>query len=218
MKNKRALIFDMDGVIIDSEPIYMNRFYDFFTQNQQEVDIHDIYRVIGTSSDRTWEMLAEMWSTPITPTQFLEKFESYEPHFDFNYPDILFPHIRFLLSELKKMNVAIGLASASPKDNILQVLSDTNIKEFFYETLSGDEVHESKPNPAVYLETMKRLGVKPEDTIVIEDSPSGIKAAKSAKATVIAIKDHRFGLNQEGADYYAKDLMEAYHLITKIWK
>lgn len=215
--NKRAVIFDMDGVLIDSEPIYMQMFYEVFKEHNIEVDLDDIYTVIGTSMQRTWEILGELWTPRLSASNFKEISEAYTPTVAFNFKDLLFPHTYFLLNKLKNNHIPIGLASASPRPIINAVLEDTNIELFFDSTISGEEVAHSKPDPTVYLNTMKNLAVKPSNTIIIEDSPAGIEAGLKSGATVIAIKDHRFGLQQKGAHYYAKDLMEVFNIIDKLW-
>lgn len=216
--NKKAVIFDMDGVIVDSEPIYMQTFYELFKAHNQEVTLEEIYTVIGTSSDKTWEILGNFWNPVLDSKTISNHYHEFEPSLEFVYEDLIFPHMRYLLKRLREEDILVGLASASSRVAINNVITDTNIKDAFHSTISGEEVAASKPAPDVYLETMQRLGVKPENTIVIEDSPSGIKAGKSAGATVIAIKDHRFGLDQSQADHKVKDLMEAYNLIMKLFE
>ena len=216
--SKKAVIFDMDGVIVDSEPIYMQIFYELFKAHKQDVTLDDIYTVIGTSTEKTWEILGNFWDPVLDMDTISNHYHEFEPTLEFVYEDLIFPHMRYLLKRLKEEDILIGLASASSRVTIDNVITDTKIKDAFHSTISGDEVPASKPSPDVYLETMKRLGVKPENTIVIEDSPSGIKAGKSAGATVIAIKDHRFGLDQSQADHHVKDLMEAYNLIMTLFE
>lgn len=216
--SKKAVIFDMDGVLVDSEPIYMQRFYEFFKYHDQDVNILDIYKVIGTSDHRTYEMLGELWTPVLSSEDFYDSFSKHQHNIGFEFTDLLFPHVHYLMRNLKKNDIELGLASASPRKNIEAVLEQNNLKDYLTFTISGEEVYESKPNPEVYLQTMKNLGVKPENTIIIEDSPSGITAATKSGATVIAIKDNRFSLDQTHADYHATDIMDAYNIIVNLHK
>ncbi len=83
---------------------------------------------------------------------------------------------------------------------------------------SGEFVAESKPNPAIYLNTLQKLKVKPEQAISIEDSYYGITAAKAAGITTIAYKETRAEVDQSGADYLAADMLEIYELIKSLNK
>ncbi len=211
----KAVIFDMDGVLIDSEPIYIQLFYQFFKDHNQHIAHEEIYKMIGSSNDNTYKFLASHWKPKISGSELEEIFMNHNHSVHFNHKDLAFPHLHFLMNRLSDQGIKLALASASPRDTIESVVEDINIKHFLHSTISGEEVIASKPHPAVYLHTMDTLKVKPENTLVIEDSPFGIQAALASGATVIAIKDHRFNLNQEGAHYYASDLMHAYNIIME---
>ncbi len=217
MNNNKAVIFDMDGVLVDSEPIYMHIFNEFLTSHGNEVNMQDVYKVIGTAEPKTFEIIGNLFNDPIESETALKLFNEYTPEIGFNFKDLIFPHVNFILNKLTQNDIRIGLASASSRDAIDGMKNANGIAHYFEFTVSGHEVEHSKPAPDVYLTAMKNLNVLAENTIVIEDSPSGIKAGKSAGATVIAIRDTRFGLDQSEADYIANDMVEAFYIIQKLW-
>lgn len=215
----KAVIFDMDGVLVDSEPIYMNYFHTPFHLNNQKTKIQDLYPVIGTTMDDTWDILAETWVPKLTKTEMLDYFKDLDVDAAFkDYGDLRMPHLTHLLKFLKANKIKTAVASASPKSVIKRVLQECEIDTYFDFYVSGEEVNASKPAPDVYLKAMSVLNVKPENTLVIEDSTLGIQAGKSAGATVIAYKDNRFGLDQSKADYHVNDHMESYHQIRKLFR
>lgn len=217
MNNNKAVIFDMDGVLIDSEPIYMHIFNEFLSAHGNEVDMQKVYKVIGTANPKTFEIIGKLFNDPINSEQAMELFEKFTPEIGFNYQDLLNPHVNFILNKLQANNIQIGLASASSRESIDKMKKENNIEQFFGYTVSGQEVKHSKPAPDVYLKTMEKLNVEPANTIVLEDSPSGIQAGKASGATVIAIKDTRYNLDQSKADYIASDFIESFYIIQKLW-
>jgi len=213
----KAVIFDMDGVLVDSEPVYMNYFYEPFVRHNQDVSLQDIYSVIGTTMEDTWRILGEAWQ-PLKSLEEIQELYTHDVDEAFvDYDDLKMPHIKHLMHQLQKNNIKMGVASASPKETIKRVLKECQLESYISFYVSGEEVKASKPAPDVYLEVMRALEVKPENTIVIEDSTLGIKAGKSAGATVIAMKDNRFGMDQSEADHFVNDHMESYHLIKRLF-
>lgn len=213
----KAVIFDMDGVIVDSEPIYMNYFYEPFIKHKQEATLQDIYPVIGTTMDDTWALLGDVWHPIKSGEEIKSMFDKDVDTAFTDYDDLKMPHIKHLMHQLQKNNIKMAVASASPKATIKRVLEECQLDSYISFYISGEEVNASKPAPDVYLEAMRVLDVKPEHTIVIEDSTLGIQAGKSACATVLAMKDNRFGLDQSKADHFVNDHMESYHTIMKLF-
>ena len=102
--------------------------------------------------------------------------------------------------KLRERNVRVALASSSPRSNIREVLAACGLAHAFEVVMSGAELAESKPNPAIYLHTLKLLGLPAEACCCIEDSVPGITAGKRAGLTVIARRETRFGFVQDAAD------------------
>ena len=134
-----------------------------------------------------------------------------------SFQDILFPHVRFILSHLKKNNIKIAIASSSPYDIIYKMLSVNNITSYFDVIVSRNDVQAKKPSPDIYYEALKRLELSPHDCIVIEDSSVGIQAAVNAGLNVIALKENRFSVDQSKANWIVNDLIEAWIKISEVF-
>ena len=213
----RAVIFDMDGVIVDTEPVHLQASVDFFRYHGQNTSIEKLQEVIGTSIGVTNEMFGSMWTPPMSGIEFAQFRKANKRSYTMNYSDLKFPHIQYVMEKLKQHNFKLGVASSSRKKEIEDVLEACDLSHYIDHYKSGHEFKESKPNPEIYIKTMELLGVHPNNTIIIEDSYYGIKAAKAAGAFVIAIRDHRFNINQEEADIIVGDILEAYNVVQERW-
>jgi beta-phosphoglucomutase len=118
-----------------------------------------------------------------------------------------------LLNAIKKGNFKLGLVSSTPRENIDLVLSELNLEGMFDCIVFGQEVSESKPSPQIYLLAARGLEVTPNDCLVIEDSPLGVKAAKTAGMKCLAIANTHPRQKLQEADKVA-DSVEDVDLIT----
>ena len=191
-----AVIFDMDGVLIDSEPLH-------FEVDQLVLRKLNIYegksyleRFVGYTNPAMWQIIKEEFSIESTIEELIElqmtvKLSHLEQS---NYEAI--EGIKELLKELQSYNVPIAIASSSPRIFIEAVIKKIQIVEYFQDWISGEEVPKSKPEPDVFLKAAELLNVNPERCMVIEDSKSGTIAAKSAGMKCIGYKNVNSG-NQD---------------------
>lgn len=199
----KAVIFDMDGVIIDSEVIAVRYLEEALAEREIVLSKEEIAEMIGLSPKQGRQMLAKFCG------EYEEIFASYEEKFDQQEIDlagILNPGIRELLDFLMQNHLKIGLASSAYKKDIAEMLRQTGLEKYFTVVLSGEMFRESKPNPEIYIKTMRLLQVKAEECIIIEDSAYGIDAGKAAGAYVIAKEETRLPIDQRNADIILPDL------------
>ena len=130
------------------------------------------------------------------------------------YAELLFPDVQEILTFLRQKEVKIALASSSSMLDINQMLDTHQLRSYFDVILSGNDFKETKPNPEIYLTAMSELGVEATESLIIEDSEKGVQAGKSADATVWAIEDKRFGMNQDKADMKVESLTAIQKLLT----
>lgn len=211
-----TVIFDMDGVIIDSEVIYI----DFFKKVLQDFDVEiseeDLFSLAGLSQQKTDEFLKSKLHRK--PEEVYNLMKKYIDDDKINYSSIVMDGFYPLLKELKRKNFKITLASSSPKKTINNVLEELDIKDEFDAVISGEDFKESKPNPEIYIKTCEILGVRPKDAIAIEDSDYGIDSAKNAGLTVIARRDNRFNFKQDKADFIVDNLQDIKLILEKFEK
>lgn len=207
-----AVIFDMDGVIIDSEIVYYNWLKELLIEKECMIPEKELKKIVGLSNPQSCQMMIQ-WFGREKGSRLWETYCEEEEGYDLSYEDIVNPGTEDLLKFLKKHHIRIALASSSAMEEILEVLDEIGFRKYFPVILSGEMFQESKPNPEIYIETMKCLHVEPEKCIVIEDSDYGIHAAKDAGAFVIAHRENRFGFTQQRADHIAFDMYHVKEMI-----
>ena len=212
----KGIIFDMDGVLVDSEPIYLQEIIDYILDVlKEDVDYlemkKEMYKIVGSSDDKTFEIISEYLNHKYSPEEIKAGMWSKELGLD--YRTILNPHVLYVLPKLKAKGYKLAIASSSSMQNIKTVTRQCGIDQYFDCMVSGFDFEESKPDPAIYLETLQRLDLKPEEVIAIEDSTYGIQACINANVRVIAKEDHRYNFNQGLSDVIASDILESFNII-----
>ena len=199
----KAVIFDMDGVLVDTEVYYLDCRGQFLAESGVEVSHEELLELVGASVKQDRANMLK-WFTRSGISIDAEGIEMLEGAWwqgrDIDYATLLNPGVKETLVELKRRGVRLALASSSSHRNIAQVLSDCGLGGFFEVITSGEQFHESKPNPEIYLHTLESLGLSAGDCCCVEDSIPGIAAGRAAGLTVIAKREERFGFTQDAAD------------------
>jgi HAD superfamily hydrolase (TIGR01509 family) len=215
----QAIIFDLDGVLADSEPWWNE--IDAKLLSQYGVEYHGEYHreVLGVSYRIACEFYKKAFNLPASTDEMMERRGQIATEF-FAKKVGLFPGTREVLNELRlQPAVRLGLATSSVGASARPFLDRHQITNFFDVIVTGDEVEHGKPEPDIYLRTAEKLKVLPDGCLVVEDSLSGIAAGKAAKMRVAAIPDRRFvdpGEYKRHADYLLESLDDLPQLIKTI--
>ncbi|MGJ7045827.1 HAD family hydrolase [Thermoanaerobacterium thermosulfurigenes] len=193
-----AVIFDMDGVLIDSEPLHIQLEEDIFKEIGANISFEEHISFVGTTSHYMWEYVKNKCNVPFTVEELVEM--DRKRYFDYisKHDDAVKPIVGVdeLVKELHKRNMRLAVASSSPIDVIEIVVKRLKLENYFDELVSGDFVKRSKPYPDIFLYAAEKLNVAPERCIVIEDSNKGVLAAKSAGMKVVGFINPNSG-NQD---------------------
>ncbi len=190
MKNK-AFIFDLDGVIVDTAKFHFLAWKELanelgfdFTESQNE-------QLKGVSRVKSLEILLDIGGVQLTDDRkarlMYEKNERYLEYISKMDESDILPGIKDLLIFLKEQKIPVALGSASKNAKI--ILKNLHLQDFFNAIVDGNDVTKAKPDPEVFTIAARKLQVKNENCIVIEDSVAGIQAANIAKMTSIGIGD-----------------------------
>ena len=212
----KAVFFDMDGVLIDSETYSHEVIDEFLRLDNCPIPPERFYMLIGShKSLDTWEKIVEGYELNEPLEQFKQRMQAYTGprrwNFDFNKR--IFPEVKQVLIHLKEKGVFLACASSSNLKYIHDVLNSQDLTQYFDCIVSCDDFTKSKPDPGIYLHCLKQSGLAKEDCMIVEDSPLGIEAAKRSGIKVAARVDHHFGLDQSQADYWIEDLTELYQFL-----
>jgi len=205
---KTTVIFDMDGVIFDSEKMYADELIEFHKKYNIHISYTDCKELIGVDSRVFDDIVYSWWNNRYSQKKVKELLNVYYSSLDRDYTKIVNPHITSLLKYLKKNHYKVALASSSNEQIIHNALTSVNLESYFHLITSGNRFKESKPNPEIYLYTINKLHSLKEETIIIEDSFPGIQAAIRAGIDVIALKEHRFNIDQSQAKAIINNLLD----------
>ena len=201
MKNK-GIIFDLDGVIVDTAKYHYLAWKEIAKKLGYQFDEKDNEELKGVSRVKSLDILLQKAGTKLDQIEkeklLTEKNNQYlELVSNINKQEML-PGIESLLDWLNQENIPFSLGSASK--NAPYILEKLKIKDQFSAIVDGNDVTKAKPDPEVFLIAAKKMGLKPNECIVIEDSQAGIEAAKKAGMTAIGI-----GKNLKGADFIVEN-------------
>ena len=213
-----AVIFDLDGVLADSEP-WWNQI-DAKLLAEHGVSYRGEYHrnVLGVSYRLAVEFYRNAFHISASVEELMRRRGEIATDFFANRVG-LFPSAKTTLEQLREMKLHLAVATSSVSASARPFLDRTGIRSLFGVVVTGDEVQRGKPHPDIYLRTAKRLGSSPEECLVIEDALAGVSAAKAANMRVAAIPDTRFVDSREyemKADYVLGSLSEIPALIRRI--
>ena len=189
-KKLQCVIFDMDGVIIDSEEIHKKAYYETFKSLGVDVS-EELYKTMtGSSTINAFQKLVNHFNLNDIPEELvLQKRKRYVNYFE-NDPTLALVHgVKELIKFLNKQNLKLVLASSSAMVNINRVFSRFNLNQYFTAKISVADLTASKPHPEIFEKAAILGGVSKEQCIVIEDSDNGIKAANDAGIFVVGYEN-----------------------------
>lgn len=214
----KAVLFDMDGVIIDSEMEYLQKLFQFAREKNPEVKLSDLYQTVGSIKQDSWMVVeravhnGQSWQE--LHAEYLPRWRKVYEETD--YRAIFRPEIKEVMQSLKKLGLRLAVASSTELEQVKKVLTLNQVMEYLECVVSGSTLQRSKPDPEIYLYTAAQLQVKPEECLVIEDSTVGITAGHRAGMTVAALIDDRFSFDRSLADIELKSLADIPKLAERL--
>lgn len=191
----KAVIFDMDGVIADTERIYFDADNMVLRQFGKEQTLDYFLKFVGTTTKHHYQTIIKDFGLNASVDELLMQRQKYTALLMKNGIGTN-AGVMQIIEQAKAKHMPIGLASSSAPERIQTVLNATGLTAVFDVVVSGEQVKAHKPEPDVYIETAKRLGVNPTNCLAIEDSRSGVLAAKAAGMKCVALRTS-FTLNQD---------------------
>lgn len=185
----KAIIFDMDGVMIDSEYAYTAAIKDLMAALGHQLSEEYIYSFVGTTHEFTWTQIASDYQLDQDIMFYIEDMMARREQIVARDGLITYPHVREFIMAASQKGYRLAVASSSPKREILRTVQHLAVESYFDQLVSGEEVEQSKPAPDIFLRAAELLAVEPADCMVIEDSKNGSVAAKAAGMYCIGYRD-----------------------------
>lgn len=182
----KAVIFDMDGTMVDNMMIHHRAWHQKLNALGLEMSLEEVMeKVHGVNV----EILERLFGDRFTPEERVRiSWEKEEAYREIYRPELkLIPGVADFLQELAASDLQMAVASAAPPENVDFVMDNLQLRHYFPVILHSDSVQNGKPHPEIYLKTAERLGLAPADCVVFEDSPVGSRAASSAGCAVVVV-------------------------------
>jgi HAD superfamily hydrolase (TIGR01509 family) len=184
----RGLIFDFDGLIIDTEmPDYVS-WQKVYREHGTELSLEDWASIIGGTAESDfdpYDRLEELTHQKVDREGiWIKRRKDYIEHLE-SQP--ILPGVQTYLRDAKEMGLKLGVASSSPENWVVGHLTRLGLIEKFDAVCTADDVENTKPDPTLFTMTAEKMGVLPDEVIVFEDSPNGILGAKRAGMFVVAV-------------------------------
>lgn len=199
------VVFDMDGVLINSEPEYLRRQLTAAREMGAVPSSTVLQDYVGQPSDVTWQIAVP--GDEQLRRRAIARFEAELISEPIDYAGIMTPGVANLIKYLHGAGYGIGLASAASLAGVTTMLQATGLQAYFTSVISGETLSANKPDPQVYQQNLAKLHADPALSLAIEDSPTGIAAGQAAGMTVWALAPHGYTVDQSKADRVAPDML-----------
>lgn len=187
-----AVIFDMDGVILDSEPFFIEAENQLLKKHGHDVPLDYQFQFQGTTHDFMWQVMKDEFDLQDSVDNLVNEANHIREALMEEKGVKSIPNVLKLISYLHEQEIPIAIASSSPKSDIEKTVTTFGLEGKFSFLISGEEVAHSKPEPDVFIAAAKGLNVTPENCVVIEDSRNGVLAGKAANMNVIGYRNPNF--------------------------
>lgn len=184
--NNYAVIFDMDGVLVDTAPYHLQAWQAFGEKHRHPVSREFFYQTFGMKNDQIFEKL---FGNPLPPADSKRLGGEKEQIFR----DCIHGHVRpypgvmELFSDLERTRTTTVVGSSAPRENVEMAVRELGLDAYIRGYTCGDDVEQGKPAPDIFLKSAAIAGTEPKNCLVIEDTAVGVRAAKTAGMTALAV-------------------------------
>lgn len=188
----KAVIFDMDGLMIDSERVTYNGYKKVLGDMGLDITEEFYTTLLGRTIETAKQLFENVYGKDFHLDDVIPLVHKYMADLFDNEGVPVKEGLVNLLKYLKENDYKTIVATSSQRKRVDHILNIANISQYFDDSICGDEVTHGKPNPEVFLRACEKAGVSPEEALVLEDSEAGIQAAYSGKIRVVCIPDMKY--------------------------
>lgn len=193
-----ALILDMDGVFVNTEPVHFEAFRQILAPKGVRISDEFLYRLVGEPARKNYLDISRQYQVELDVDEMVVEHEKKYLQLLHTIDVDLLPGVEDLLARAHALKLKVGLCTSSPLIHVRTVLAKVRKNNFafrknehlFHAIVTFDDVQHKKPHPEPYLKACQKLGVSPQKSLVIEDSRAGVEAAKAAGCACFALRSH----------------------------
>ncbi len=202
----KGVLFDMDGVLLDSEELTSKAAVRYFEEKGYEVKPEDFIPFYGMGEEKYFGGVAEKYEIPFDVE--VEKYKVYDLFYEMAKGKMeALPGVHEFIERVKAMNMKTAVATSASRYKMKINLSLIGFTESTFDTIvTGEDITENKPHPEIFIKAATNLGLKPLECLVVEDAPGGVQAAKSAGCKCMAVMTSFSEKELSKADWIVKDL------------
>ena len=187
-----AVLFDMDGVIIDTEPFFLRSESMLLKEFGVDTELEYHFRYQGTTHEYMWETMKNEFNLDAPVGELVERANVIRNRLMDEDGLQPIPGVIPFIARLHEAGVPLAIASSSPLTDIHKAVKALDIEKYFSYFISGESVAHSKPAPDIFLDAAENLNAKPENCVVIEDSKNGVASAHAAGCKCIGFRNLEF--------------------------
>lgn len=209
----KAVIFDMDGVLLDSQPVHFKADMEVLAKCGRNVTQSEVEKYAGTPNQNRWVKYKNDFGLTQSTDELIKLHGIILSSLIESQKLLPVKGVKELLIKIKDKQYKTSVASSSSRDFVYKVLDLADLLKFFDELVCGGDVKRGKPEPDIFLKAAEHLGAKPEECIIFEDSTNGVAAALAAKIKCIGYRNETSG-NQDLSK--ATVIIDSFYDIPKI--
>lgn len=204
---RKAVIFDLDGVLVDTGEFHKQAWFDFAANEGFKMSEELFINTFGMQNYQIVPMLADK-NLSIDETERMSLWK------DERYRNLISGHIRLLegaeqlIKDLKRNSFSLAIGTSAPRENLILILNNTPLNGYFDAYVTSEDVSNGKPAPDTFLKAAEKLSVLSKQCIVVEDAVAGVQAAKAAGMKVIAVTNTNSHCDLAAADIVVDSLSE----------
>ncbi|MGI8551179.1 MAG: HAD family hydrolase [Dehalococcoidia bacterium] len=205
----QACVFDMDGVLLDSEPLHHQAVNEILVEEGRAgIPFVDYAPYMGTTLEYTWLDLIKRYELPQPLAYYRDRYDAVILD-HYRRSSTIAIGVNWFIGELRARDLRLAVASSSRTEWVESCLCALGLREYFEVVVTGDMVLRSKPDPEIYLIAAARLQTSPNCCMAIEDAPKGIAAAKAAGMFTVAVETaYTAGEDTSAADLHVHSLAD----------
>jgi HAD superfamily hydrolase (TIGR01509 family) len=204
LKKRTAIVFDMDGLMVDTEPLSRQAWAKVLMQYGHTLDDGTYGRMIGHRSDVSAQVLLDRYAIPLTAGELISRKEAVFDGFRAKGVPVM-PGLMALQAEIGRRKLSWAVATSSSRHHAQLILNQLSLADSCQAIAAGDEVRSGKPAPDIYLLAAERLNISPELCLALEDSLPGMQSALAAGMRVVAIPNPHTNKSDFGAVHHVFD-------------